>query len=361
MSETADTLCRWAILGTGGVARKFVLDLKASGAGRAVVVASRNPDNAHRFAAELGVATAAPDYETAVQAAVDAVYVATPPALHEAHALLAIGAGHAVLIEKPFAANAAAAARITAAAHAAGVFCMEAMWTRFQPMMETLRAKIASGDLGEIRGFDARFMVANRPDAASSLFAGGALIHRGIYPLSLARHLLGPVTDMQAMGRLGETGADEDCVLVLRHASGALSTLRASLRADGPEGMAVHGTQGTAVLDGPVYRPTRGHIRWTRPLPAATGQAGPRRFEAFRESTFGLRLSRGLGQLKSATGRAATRLPARLSGNGYRYQALAVAEALRAGRTEDPRMTPEESLEIMDLIDRARASWQPEN
>ena len=100
---------RWAILGTGTVSRRFVLDLPHAGAS-AQIVASRNPDNAARFAASLGVPETAPTYEDAVTADVDAVYVATPPALHETHALMAIAARKPVLVEKPFAADAAAAA-----------------------------------------------------------------------------------------------------------------------------------------------------------------------------------------------------------------------------------------------------------
>mgnify|MGYP003669221563 CR=1 FL=1 len=359
MTLKANTPFRWAIFGTGGVARKFVLDLPNSG-GHATVVASRNPDTARSFAASLGVDRAVPDYEAAAHADVDAVYIATPPALHEAHALLAIAAGRAVLIEKPFAPDAAAATRIAEAAKAAGVFCMEAMWTRFQPAIETVLSRIQAGALGDVRGLDSSFMAANTPQAGTSLFdpiQGGALLHRGIYPLSLAHHLLGPVDALHTMGRIGETAADEDCVLTLRHTTGAISSIRASLRVNAPSGTVIYGTKGTAFLEGPVYRPTGARIVWTSPAPATTGQAGPRRFEAFRESAFGLRLSQGLGQLKAAMGHGRTHIAAAPAGNGYHYQAIAVRDAVTAGQIEDPRMRPAESIAILTLIDQARAAW----
>ena len=349
---------RWAILGTGDVARKFVLDLPHAG-GRAQVVASRERENARLFATTLSVPEVAPDYEEAMQADVDAVYVATPPHLHEAHALMAIKAGHAVLIEKPFAASAAAAYRIAEAAQTAGVFCMEAMWTRFQPVAGSVASALADGTLGELRSFDACFMAANIPDATASLFDparnGGALVHRGIYPLSLARHFLGPVEEMAATARIGETGVDEDCALMLRHSSGALSTIRASLRASGAEGATLSGTRGTLYLDGPIYRPTGAWIAPTRPTPAATGQTVPRRLEAFRESAPGLRLSRAISRLRARRARDA--LPVAMCGNGYHYQAAAVRDAVRAGRCEEARMPPCQSIELMELMDRARRSW----
>jgi predicted dehydrogenase len=117
---------------------------------------------------------------------VAAVYVATPAALHEEHALMAIAAGTAVLVEKPLAHNAAAALRIAEAARAAGVFAMEAMWTRFLPLTVTLHDRLTAGALGEPRAFAAEFMGSDRPDAGTSRFdpvQGGALLHRGVYPV----------------------------------------------------------------------------------------------------------------------------------------------------------------------------------
>ena len=145
---------RWAILGTGGVSRKFA-------------AASRTPENDDRFARETGAE--AMDYEQAAACRdAAAVYVATPPSLHEAHACAARAADKPVLVEKPFALDAAAAARIRDAARGAGVFCMEAMWTRFLPLMDSVRDEIAAGRLGPLRGFVGGFTGNAAPDPAES-------------------------------------------------------------------------------------------------------------------------------------------------------------------------------------------------
>lgn len=360
MTETRGRPFRWAILGTGPVARKFVLDLQAlKGVAEVRCVASRDPENARRFARDLGVAEAVRDYAAAAAADVDALYIATPPAQHEDHALLGIAAGKAVLVEKPFALDAAAAGRIAAAAEAAGVFCMEAMWTRFQPLPGLIRDKVAAGAIGSLRGFEAHFMAANRPDPGVSLFdparGGGALMHRGIYPLSLARFLLGPVVRQTAEAVIGETGVDEDCALVLRHASGAVSTLRASLRTGGPEGAVLYGTGGTLYIEGPIWRPTGAVLHPARP---AGPPGGLRRFEAFRETGTGLRIGAAAARLRRVLRPAGTRIAAPFAGNGYRHEAEAVMQALAEGRREDPRMPLAESVELMALIDAARAEWR---
>jgi predicted dehydrogenase len=355
-------LFRWAILGTGAVARKFVLDLRILGDhARVVTVASRAVDNAERFARDLGISNVAPDYRAAVAADVDAVYIATPPALHEDHALMAIAAGKATLIEKPLALDGAAACRIADAAQAANVFCMEAMWTRFQPLLRDLRDRIAAGGIGEVRGFDGSFLGVNIPDPDTSLFdparGGGALMHRGIYPLSIARFLLGPVVESCAMGRIGTTGVDEDSALILRHESGALTTLRSSLRANGKDGATIYGTAGTLHITGPIWRPTGAVLVRTQPHGA---RGGPRRFEAFRESGAGLRLSGMLGQVRGTLGRGQQRIRVPFAGNGYHYEAQAVMEAVQGGQTQAALMPLSESIEIMEIIDRARADWAAE-
>jgi predicted dehydrogenase len=352
----------WAILGTGPVSRKFLLGLRAlGGTARVNVVASRSPENATRFAADLGVARTTATYADAAGAAdVDAVYIATPPSEHEAHALLAIAAGKPVLIEKPFALDAAAARRIVKAAREGGVFCMEAMWTRFLPLLDNIRRRIAQGDLGEIRSFHGSFFGANRPDIGTSLFdparGGGALMYRGIYPLSLARHLLGPVTDLQAMARFGETGVDEDCVLTLRHASGALSSLRAGLRSGGENNATIHGTKAVLKIATPIYRPFAATLTPVRIAPRGPGS--PQRFEALREGTLAHMAYQHAGGLLQALRGRSTKLKAAYRGNGYHHEAEAVRHAVAAGALESPVMPLSESIEIMELVDAARSQWE---
>lgn len=353
----ADRPFRWALFGTGPVSRKFAHGLAALGSAASVaVVASQRLERSRAFAADFAGARAADSYEDALTVEVDAVHVATPPALHEAHALLAIRAGRAVLVEKPFAVDAAGAARIAEAARSAGVFCMEAMWTRFLPLTSWLRARIEAGALGTLTGFDGCFLGAARSDPARSLFdptmGGGALMHRGIYPLSLARHFLGPVSGLCAVGRIGPTGVDEDCAIVLRHASGAVSCIRASLVADGMSGASIYGTAGTVEIAPPIWRPTSAVLR---PTSQSNDAPAPRRFERVRETAAGQRIATRVIAPLRALCSPSERLRAGFAGNGYTHEASAVMEAVQAGRTEAAEMPLAESVELMGLIDRARA------
>lgn len=350
---------RWGIFGTGAVARKFVLGLAAAQDMRASIVASRDPANARKFASDLGLAAAA-SYEEAASAELDAVYIATPPSEHARHALLCLDAGRPVLIEKPFAASSEDARAIIEAAAARNLFCMEAMWTRFLPLTRALKQAAGDGTIGEARAFAGSFCAADLPDRAKNLFnpslGGGALLHRGIYPLSLACHLLGPVAGISGAARIGETGVDEDVALSLRHQTGALSTIRASLRANAPLDAVLSGTGGTIRIDAPIFRPFRMHIARTTPR-AGEGRGGGR-LEALKEGStmqlarqrldFLVRLLRGQG------GRTALHAYA---GNGYHYQAEEVRARIAAGERESPLMPLSESLHVIEVMEQARASW----
>lgn len=363
----------WAILGTGVVATKFALGL-SQGGGKVVAVGTRDIARGQALLNSLPSALRAPGaralsvVDAVADPGVQAVYVATPASLHESHALLALDAGRAVLIEKPFAQDAASASRIADAARTAGVFCMEALWTRFMPMTQWLRTTAAAGTLGEIRAFQAEFMGSDIPDLGQPLFdpamGGGALLHRGIYPISLALALLGPVTDLIATGRIGLTGVEEDVSIILTHRSGAISTLRASLRAGGTNGLMLSGTDASLRIDGPVFRPFRARLirHGQRNGGSGGGQAVVGRLARWREGSTGQALNRiiSAGPIAAMLERGIVRRP--YNGNGYGHEAAEVALALQTGQTESLLMPLDDSIEVLRLIDCARAIiWEKEH
>jgi predicted dehydrogenase len=165
----------------------------------------------------------------------------------------------------------------------------------------------------------------------------------------LARHLLGPVTSVTARGRIGVTGVDEDCVLVLTHHDGALSTIRASLRASGANTATLSGSKATVHVEAPIYRPERMRIVATVPQ---EGMQRPKRFAGLRESGPAQRLLPLVQRLRGAGGRS-LRFP--VQGNGYGHEALALMEAVARGQTQSDVMPLSESIEIMEIIDAALA------
>lgn len=76
---------------------------------------------------------------------VDVVYIGTPHAFHKKNCLDAITAGKNVLCERVFTLNVKDAEEVIAAAKAEEVFLMEALWTRFTPLMQTLQKILHEG------------------------------------------------------------------------------------------------------------------------------------------------------------------------------------------------------------------------
>lgn len=351
----------WGIIGTGYVARKFVLGLRQSDGGAATLVYSRTEASARAFARDFGVANVAPDLETAVRSeAVDAFYIATPPPAHRDQAIACLSAGKAALVEKPFALSCADAEAMVEAARSSGVFCMEGMWTRYLPLLADLRAMVRSGAIGTPRSLSGSFGKANVPDPAETLFnprlGGGALLHRGIYPLAMAIDLLGSAELVASAATWGETGVDEDCVLVLRHDGGALSTLRASLRTPLATDLTIEGTHGYIHVATPIFRPFR--LTLTKAKPASRVDSGNAHVEAVREGTLVQTAQQRMRGLVDLLRRRATYTLTRIyGGNGYHYEADEVMRCVRQGATESDVMPLSQSVEMVTLMDQARASW----
>jgi len=217
-----------------------------------------------------------------------------------------------------------------------------------------MMGQLKTNDIGELRSLSGSFGISSFPDAGDSLFdptrGGGALLHRGIYPLSLAHHLMGPVVDMNVSGRLGESGVDEDISLILRHESGALSSITASLRAPAANDLTIGGTLGMMRLVKPVYRPFL--LETARTTPRKSGaKAG--RLGRLRESDLGQKLNQRLPDALRNRLEKTARTRAPYVGQGYHYQASEVARCLGAGQGESSVMPLSESVAIMELVDMA--------
>jgi predicted dehydrogenase len=359
---------RWGIIGAGYVARKFVLGLRSSDGGTPALVCSRTEANARAFARDFGIADVRLSVEDALRSSdVDAFYIATPPSAHRDQAIACLSAGKPVLVEKPFAASLGDAEAMVAAARSSGVFCMEGMWTRFLPLLEELRAKISDGAIGTPHSLCGSFGASNLPDPSESLFnpalGGGALLHRGIYPLAMAIDLLGEGALLAAAATKGLTGVDEDCVLVLRHPGGALSTVRASLRAPLPNDLTIEGDHGAIHVYAPIFRPFRMALTKTRPT--SRPRSGNLTFERFRESALAQAAQQRLRGLTATLRRPGGRriVTRTYAGNGYHYEADEVMRRIRQGAKESILMPLAQSVAMAALFDQAhayRANQRPE-
>src|SRR5262245_19547023 len=135
---------RWGILATGSIAHLFATGLTALSDAEIAAVGSRTQEAADRFGDQFKVARRYASYEAlAHDPDVDVIYIATPHNFHCENTLMCLDAGKPVLCEKPFAINTTEAQQMVARAREKKLFLMEAMWTRYLPVLIRARELIA--------------------------------------------------------------------------------------------------------------------------------------------------------------------------------------------------------------------------
>jgi predicted dehydrogenase len=167
------------------------------------MLADVSDDLAIQNAAALGFQRATGDWRTLCEdPAIDLVAITAPNALHEPVVMAALAAGKHVYCEKPLSTTLESALRMTDAAQKAGVVTMVGFNFLRNPMIRLAQELIAAGEIGEVvsfRGRHAENYMAD-PDIAHSFRTdpdgGGALADIGSHIISMARYLLGPITDV---------------------------------------------------------------------------------------------------------------------------------------------------------------------
>ncbi|HST49028.1 Gfo/Idh/MocA family protein [Jatrophihabitans sp.] len=323
MAASEESPVRWGVLGAGGIAGKFCTDLVRTPGNVLAAVAARDAGRAADFAARFGAPRSYGSYaELAGDQDCDVVYIATTHPGHREQALLAITAGKAVLIEKPVCLNAADAREVFGAAAAAGVFAMEAMWMRTNPLIRQAQQLVADGAIGALASVRAELGLGRPYDPAHRLYdlanGGGALLDLGIYPVTFGWIFGGPPRSVAVTGTLAGTGSDATVAMQWSYPDGRDAQLWCSAPLAAPFRGLLVGTEGWIRTEGRFYRPTA--------LTVCVAGEESRIEDPLEPGDF-----------------------------GYSPEIAEVARCLRAGLTESPLVPAADTVAILDLLDGARA------
>jgi predicted dehydrogenase len=316
----------WGIIGTGKIAKAFATGLSVLPKAELVAVGSRTAESANQFGTQFGIPYCHASYEALVNDPnVEVVYVATPHAFHKENAILGLEAGKAVLCEKPFTINAREAEAVIHLAREKKLFLMEAMWTRYIPLVVKFRELLSNGVIGDLQMFEVGMaFVAPREDSSFYFFnphlGGGILLDGGAYAISLASMVFGgPPARIASMAHLGETGVDEQSAVIFGYDQGQLAVLYMSFNTRIPPAARIMGSTGLITIHPPIFNPTRLTI------------SKPDQEDEVIEIPF--------------------------EGNGFNYEASEVMRCLREGKLESETMPLDETLSIMHSLDQIRAQW----
>jgi predicted dehydrogenase len=311
---------RWGVIGPGRIAENVVRDFEFVEHAAVTAVASRSGARAQSFADRHAIPRAYGSYRELIEADdVDVLYIATPHPQHHAIGLAALQAGKAILVEKAFTATLAGAEQLIAEARRRQIFAMEAMWTRFQPVIAQTRNLIAEGAIGTVRSVQADLGVVREFDPSDRSFAhelgGGALLDLGVYVVSFAQMILGEPESVAVQGSLEPSGVDAEASLLLGFTGGTSATLLCSLHSPMPGQARIFGSSG-----------------WIDVLP---------RFHHPRSIVL---------HRNGAEPEHLTREP---TGAGYAHELAEVTESILDGRTESTVMSLSDTLTVQRVLDQA--------
>ena len=316
-------ILRVGIVGAGWIAEKAAITLNGLQEAECYAIASRSLEKAQAFARKWGFRKAYGSYsELIADGDVDLIYVATPHSHHYDVTREALLADKPCLVEKAFMANYRQAEDVVKLARERKVFLAEAIWTRYQPVVDTVKGLIADGRIGTPRLVTATlgYSMGNKERIMRPDLCGGALLDLGVYALNFVRMFCNsPILSIESQCVKSNTGMDLTNAISIVLANGILANVQSSACCVGDNIGVIAGTEGNLIIDN-INNPQTITVN------------GPDR--TYIETI---------------------RVPQQIT--GYEYQFLACRQALADGLLEPREMPLRETLYIMQLMDGLRKKW----
>jgi len=320
-----DEKIKWGIISTGHISGRFAEALEILPDAELVAVASRTQESADEFAQRYNIPKAYATYQQlADDPEVDAVYIGTPHTFHLENSVMCMRKGKSVLCEKALTINAEEAREMVRVAREENVFLMEAMIPRQVPLLKKVMQWVKDGRIGEVRMVKAsRCARGEFTPSARQLnpeLGGGSLLDVGVYVISFAFQVFGkaPVESV-GLSHIGEIGSDEQGVAVLKYDKGEIADLSFALRTEAVNEAYILGTEGYIKVHDLFAVPTKASLFIDR-----------KEVDVIEEP---------------------------IIGNALNYEAEEVMRCMREGLKESPFMPLEESIQIMEVMDKIREPW----
>jgi predicted dehydrogenase len=282
---------RWAVVGSGGIARRRTIPEGFARAQGACLVGVFDVDaDANRAVAKQFKVKSFRSLRGVLAGEVDAVYIATPASLHARQAIACAKAGKHVLCEKPLGLTVREARRMVEAFAAAGVTLGTAFMMRLSAQHQAARDLVARGALGKLVYGRAQLSCwyppipgAWRQDPA--LGGGGSLIDMGGHCIDLLEMYFGEVTAVFCRtANLVQSYPSEDAATVLlEFASGATATVDSCFcipDASSKNALEIYGSRGSIIAEGTIGQNPAGRMVAYLADPTAGYDAGQKRTES---------------------------------------------------------------------------------
>ncbi|MGG2942615.1 Gfo/Idh/MocA family oxidoreductase [Bacillus safensis] len=219
-------MIRFAVIGTNWITDRFLQAGEELANFTCTAVYSRSAEKGQAFAEKYGIDTVFTNLQQMAESdTFDAVYIASPNALHKEQAMLMMEHQKHVLCEKPFASHRKEVEEMIAAAKKHHVCLMEAMKTTFLPNF--LQIKQHLDQLGPIRQVVAHYCKYSSrydayrsgelPNAFKPELSNGSLMDIGVYLVYPVISLFGLPDQITARGYKLSSGVDGNGSVLLQY------------------------------------------------------------------------------------------------------------------------------------------------
>ncbi|WP_058910909.1 Gfo/Idh/MocA family protein [Entomohabitans teleogrylli] len=250
-------MIRFAVVGTNWITRQFVDAAHESGKYKLTAVYSRSPEQAQAFASDYPVDHLFTSLdEMARSEEIDAVYIASPNALHFPQTRLFLSHRKHVICEKPLASNLREVEAAIACARENGVVLFEAFKTASLPNFIALQQALPK--VGKLRKVllnycqyssrYQRYLDGENPNTFNPAFSNGSIMDIGFYCLASAMALWGEPYSVSASASLLDSGVDAHGTVVMNYGDFDV-TLQHSKVSDSVLPSEIQGEAGSLVIE----------------------------------------------------------------------------------------------------------------
>lgn len=311
------------IIGAGAIAHSMCKTIQEMEGYEVCAIASRSLEKAKAFANIYNIKEAYGDYEEMLMKSdCELVYIATPHSHHFEHMKLCIKHHKNILCEKAFTLNGKQAKEIKELALRNNVFVSEALWPRYMPSRQMINDLIQSGMIGEISMVTCNlsYDIDEVERIIRPELAGGALLDIGVYGLNfILMHIGKNIKRIESAVSMTDTGVDGKEVITLFFDNDIMATTSHSIYCKSDRKGIFSGDKGYMIVD---------NIN------------NPGCIDVFD-------LNDKLVKHYD--------VPEQIS--GYEYQVIECFECIEKKEIESISMPLDESIYLMELMDRIRISW----
>ncbi|HIF9073566.1 Gfo/Idh/MocA family protein [Photobacterium damselae] len=210
-------MIKLAVVGTNWITDQFVEAALATEQFSLKAVYSRDIQRAQEFGLKYHATHYYDKLEQLVDdTEIDAVYIASPNALHAPQAITLMQSGKHVICEKPLGSNYNQVQQMFAAAHSNNVVLFEAFMSPYQPNFQVIKDQLPS--LGALRKAQIsycqyssryqKYLNGENPNTFNPEFSNGSIVDIGYYCVASAIELFGEPQTIKATAHLLESGVD---------------------------------------------------------------------------------------------------------------------------------------------------------